>query len=87
MQTQNRWMRLRELIGSAAKHANVKVCFGLPPIIAGLALALRGGIGGSSARETIMLFTRNWFYSTKKLRSLGWRQEVTLNEGIMEMMH
>jgi len=77
-------VRLRELVELVAKHANVKVRFGLPPIIARLALTLRGGIGGSSARETIMLFTKNWFYSTGKLRSLGWKQEIPLNEGVKE---
>lgn len=77
-------VRLREFIELVAKHAGVKVRFGLPPIVARLALTLRGGIGGSGARETIMLFTKNWFYSTEKLRSLGWKQEIPLNEGIRE---
>ena len=45
-------VRLREFIELVAKHAGVKVRFGLPPIVARLALTLRGGIGGSSARET-----------------------------------
>jgi len=77
-------VRLRELVELVMRHANVKVRFGLPPAIARLALMLRGGIGGSSVRETIMLFTRNWFYSTAKLRSLGWKQEIPLDEGIKE---
>ncbi len=77
-------MRLRELVGLVVKHTNVKVRFGPLPVIARLALMLRGGIGGSSARETIMLFTKNWFYNTTKLRSLGWKQEIPLDEGMKE---
>lgn len=31
-----------------------------------------------------MLFTRNWFYNVEKLRSIGWRQRVSINEGVEE---
>lgn len=77
-------VKLREFIELVSRFANRRVRFGLPPFIARLILTFRGGIGGSSARETVMLFTRNWFYNVEKLRSIGWRQRVSINEGVEE---
>lgn len=48
-------------------------------------MKLRGsGIGGSTPEETIMLFTRNWFYRIDKLKSLGWKQTTPLSKGLKE---
>ena len=55
-------------------------------MLARILLKFRGGIGGSSAEETIMLFTKNWFYSVDRLKALSWRQEVELENGVEEVV-
>ena len=80
-------VKLRYFLDLVARCAGVKLYYGLPPKLAYLILKLRGGIGGSSAKETILLFTKNWFYSIEKLKSLGWKQEVNLEEGVKETVN
>lgn len=77
-------MKLKDFLDLVAGYAGVKLSYGLPPKLAYLILKLKGGIGGSTAKETILLFTKNWFYSVEKLKSLGWKQEVKIEEGIRE---
>ncbi len=79
-------VRLRDFLELVARYAGVKLRFGIPPKLAYILLKLKGGIGGSSAEETVMLFTKNWFYSVDKLKALGWRQEVKLERGIEEVV-
>ncbi len=79
-------VRLRDLLELVARYAGVKLRFGIPPKLAYILLKLKGGIGGSSAEETVMLFTKNWFYSVDKLKALGWRQEVKLERRIEEVV-
>ena len=80
-------IKLKEFIELVLRFTNNRVRFGLPPLIAKLILMLRGGLGGSSVHETIMLFTKNWFYNIKKLKSLGWKQKIPLDEGVKETIH
>ena len=79
-------VKIRELLDLVAKYAGVKIHYGFPPKLAYILLKLKGGIGGSSAKETIMLFTKNWFYNVEKLKALGWRQEIELEDGIKEVV-
>ena len=79
-------IRLRELLDLVALRAGVRVHYGFPPALARLVLKVRGGIGGSSAAETLSLFTRNWFYKVEKLKSLGWRQNIDIETGIGEVV-
>lgn len=81
-----RAVRLREFLELVARYAGVKLRFGIPPRLARILLKLKGGIGGSSAEETVMLFTKNWFYGVDRLKALGWRQEVKLEKGIEEFV-
>ncbi len=78
-------IKLRGFVGIITEYVGTKVRFGIPPTIAKLIMKLRGGgIGGSTPEETIMLFTRNWFYRIDKLKSLGWKQTIPLSEGLKE---
>ena len=77
-------IKLREFLNLVARYAGVRLHYGLPPKLAYIILKLRGGIGGSSAKETIMAFTKNWFYRVEKLKLLGWKQEVRIEEGVKE---
>ncbi len=79
-------VKLKELLGFVALHAGVRVHYGFPPALARLVLKFRGGIGGSSAAETLSLFTKNWFYRVEKLKSLGWRQNIDIETGIGEVV-
>jgi nucleoside-diphosphate-sugar epimerase len=78
--------KLREFLDTVAKFAGVRLRYGFPPKLAYILLKLKGGIGGSSARETIMAFTKNWFYSTDKLRALGWKQKIELEDGVRDVV-
>lgn len=78
--------RLKQFLNMVANYAGIKLYYGLPPKLANLILRIKGGIGGSSANETILLFTKNWFYSVEKLKSLGWRQEIKIKESIKEVV-
>ncbi len=77
---------LRDFLDLVAAYAGVKLKYGLHPKLAYLILKLKGGIGGSSAEETISLFTKNWFYSIEKLKSLGWKQDVKIHDGVKEVV-
>ncbi len=77
-------IRLKEFLNLVGRYAGVRLRYGLPPKLAYLILKLKGGIGSSSAEETIMLFTRNWFYNVEKLKSLGWKQEIRIEDSIKE---
>ena len=77
---------LRDFLDLVAKLSGRKVRYGFPPTLARLILRLRGGIGDSSAEETILAFTKNWFYSVEKLKSLGWRQRMGLEDGVREVI-
>ncbi len=79
-------VKLRELLDLVAKLAGVRLRYGFPPKLAYLILRFRGGIGGSSAAETVSLFTKNWFYRTDRLKSLGWKQEVDIENGLREVV-
>ncbi len=79
-------VRLKDFMNLIYKYAGVKVRFGLNSLLAKLLLRFRGGIGGASVEETIMLFTKNWFYDIRKLLMLGWRQEVTLEVSVKEVI-
>ncbi len=79
-------VRLRDFLELVARCAGVKLRFGIPPKLAYVLLKLKGGIGRSSAEETVMLFTKNWFYSVDKLKALGWRQKVELERGVEEVV-
>lgn len=48
-------------------------------------LNFRGGIGGSTVAETISLFTKTWFYRVDRLKFIGWRQEIGVETGVMEV--
>ena len=77
-------IKLKDFLNLVASYADVKLRYGLPPKLAYLLLKLKGGTGKSSAKETVLLFTKNWFYSVEKLKSLGWKQEVRIEEGVKE---
>ncbi len=79
-------IRLRELLDLVALRAGIREHYGFPPALARLVLKFRGGIGGSSAVETLSLFTRNWFYKVEKLKSLGSRQNIDIETGIREVV-
>ena len=73
---------LRKLLDLAAKYSGVKLRYGFPAKLAYLILKIRGGVGGSTATETISLFTKNWFYQVDRLKALNWRQKVDIEMGI-----
>jgi nucleoside-diphosphate-sugar epimerase len=77
-------IKLKEFLNLVASYAGVRLRYGLPPKLAYPILKLKGGIGGSSPKETISLFTKNWFYRIEKLKSLGWKQEIKIEDGIRE---
>jgi len=79
-------IKLRDFLDLVASYAGVRLRYGLPPKLAYIILKLKGGIGGSTAKETILLFTKNWFYNVEKLKSLGWKQEVKIEEGVKELV-
>ncbi len=79
-------VRLRELLDLVAEYAGVKLRYGFPTKLAHLILKVRGGMGGSSAAETISLFSKNWFYRVDRLKSLGWSQEIDVEAGIGEVV-
>ncbi len=79
-------VRLGEFLDIVARYAGVRIHYGLPPKLAYVFLKLKGGIGGSSAKEIIILFTKNWFYSVEKIRALGWKQEVDIEFGVREVV-
>jgi len=78
---------LRDFLNLVANYAEVKLRYGLHPKLAYFILKIKGGIGGSSAEETIYLFTRNWFYNVEKIRSLGWKQEIKIEDGVREVIN
>ncbi len=75
-------IRLRNLLDLVAKYSGVKLRYGFPAKLAYLVLKIRGGVGGSTATETISLFTKNWFYRVDRLKALNWRQKVDIETGI-----
>jgi len=79
-------VRLGELLDLVAKYAGVDLRYGFPPKLARIILRFRGGIGGSTAAETITLFTKNWSYRIDRLKSLGWSQEIDFDAGIREVV-
>ncbi len=50
--------KLRYFLDLVAGYAGVKLYYGLPPKLAYLLLRLRGEIGGSSAKETVLLYEK-----------------------------
>ncbi len=78
---------LRDFLNTVASYAGVKLRYGLHPKLAYLILKVKSGIGGSSAEETISLFTKNWFYKVDKIKSLGWKQEIKIEDGIREVVN
>ena len=76
--------RLKDFLNLVASFAGVRIRYGFPPMLAYLILKIKGGIGGATAKETILAFTKNWFYKIDKLKALGWRQEISLEKGVNE---
>ena len=76
--------RLKDFLNLVASFAGVRVRYGFPPMLAYLILKIKGGIGGATPKETILAFTKNWFYKIDKLKTLGWRQEIPLEKGAKE---
>jgi len=79
-------VRLSEFLDIVARYAGVRIHYGLPPKLVYVFLKFKGGIGGSSDKETIMLSTKNWFYSVEKIRALGCKQEVDIEFGVREVV-
>jgi dihydroflavonol-4-reductase len=77
---------LRDFLNLVANCAGIKLRYGLPPKLAYVILKIKGGIGGSSVKETISLFTKNWFYRVDKLKALGWSQEIKIEDGVREVV-
>ena len=79
--------KLKDFLNLVAEAVEKQLRYGFPPKLAYLFLILRGGgVGRSSPKETIMLFTKNWFFDTQKLKSLGWRQKIGIQDGIREVV-
>ena len=77
-------IKLKDFLDLVAEYVNIRLRYGFPPKLAYPILKIKGGIGRSSAGETILLFTKNWFYSVEKLKSLGWKQEIGIEDGIRD---